>query len=227
VWDESTDEILDAQVSTYVYANRAKDRARIVNPAVMSWIDAPLDFFVNVPGECNAYSTGIEVLAGKNISLAASYRKGGPLSLKRGDTTLANAHVPDRIGFSAAFLGIKGTTIAARTSKDSWSRMQGLGSSNVFITDGWDTSVGADVLGPRLGDRVIQLRAGARWRTLPFGLVNSSVKEKSYSFGFGTLLARGRAAFDVAGIRADRSANTLLNISESAWTLSVGVTVRP
>jgi hypothetical protein len=174
----------------------------------------------------NAYSTGIEVLAGKNISLAASYRKGGPLSLKRGDTTLANAHVPDRIGFSAAFLGIKGTTIAARTSKDSWSRMQGLGSSNVFITDAWDTSVGADVLGPRLGDRLIQLRAGARWRTLPFGLATSSVSEKSYSFGFGTLLARGRAAFDVAGIRANRTVSTAA-LSESAWTLSVGITVRP
>ncbi|HTL37193.1 MAG TPA: hypothetical protein VL326_28865 [Kofleriaceae bacterium] len=61
VWDESADELLDAQVSTYVYANRAKDRARIVNPAVASWLDAPLDFFVNVPGECNAYSTGNEV----------------------------------------------------------------------------------------------------------------------------------------------------------------------
>jgi hypothetical protein len=174
----------------------------------------------------NAYSTGIEVLAGKSLSLAASYRKGGPLSLKRGDTTLANAHVPDRIGFSAAFLGIKGTTIAARTSKDSWSRMQGLGSSNVFITDAWDTSVGADVLGPRLGDRLIQLRAGARWRTLPFGLATSSVAEKSYSFGFGTLLARGRAAFDVAGIHANRTVSTAA-LSESAWTLSVGVTVRP
>ena len=175
----------------------------------------------------NAYSAGIEVLAGKNLSLAASYRKGGPLSLKRGDTTLANAHVPDRVGFSAAFLGIKGTTVAVRTSKDTWSNMQSLGSSSLKISDKWDTSVGADVLGPRLGERLIQLRAGARWRTLPFGLPTSSVDEKSYSFGMGTLLARGRAAFDIAGIHATRTAVTTANISESAWTLSVGVTVRP
>ena len=45
---------------------------------------------------------------GKAFSLAGSYRKGGNLSLKRGDTTLANAHVPDRLAFSAAFLGIRG-----------------------------------------------------------------------------------------------------------------------
>jgi hypothetical protein len=175
----------------------------------------------------NAYSAGIEVLAGKYFSLAGSYRKGGPLSLKRGDTTLANAHVPDRVAFSAAFLGIKGTTIAVRSAKDSWSNMQSLGSANLKITDSWDTSVGADVLGPRLGERMIQLRAGARWRTLPFGLPTSSVDEKSYSFGAGTLLARGRAALDIAGIRATRTATTASNISESAWTLSVGITVRP
>ncbi len=175
----------------------------------------------------NAYSAGIELLAGKNFSVAGSYRRGGPLSLKRGDTTLANAHVPDRIAFSAAFLGVKGTTIAIRSAKDSWSNMQTLGSSTLRITDKWDTSVGADVLGPRLGERTLQLRAGARWRTLPFGLPASSVDEKSYSIGAGTLLARGRAALDIAGIRATRTAKTASNLSESAWTLSVGVTVRP
>jgi hypothetical protein len=87
--------------------------------------------------------------------------------------------------------------------------------------------VGADVLGPRLGDRLVLLRAGARWRTLPFGLPTSSVSEKSYAFGVGTLLARGKAALDIAGIRATRTATTAANISESAWTLSVGITVRP
>ncbi|MDB4890383.1 MAG: hypothetical protein JWL61_2238 [Gemmatimonadetes bacterium] len=175
----------------------------------------------------NAYSAGIELLPGKNFSLAGSYRHGGPLSLKRGDTTLANARVPDRLAFSAAFLGIKGTTIAVRSAKETWSNMKTLGSSNLNITDKWDTSVGADVLGPRFAGNPIQLRVGGRWRTLPFGLPTSSVDEKSYSIGAGTLLARGRAAIDVAGIRATRSATTAGNLSESAWTLSVGVTVRP
>jgi len=175
----------------------------------------------------NAYSTGIEVMAGKYVSLAASYRMGGGMSLKRGDTTLATANVPDRVGFSAAYIGIRGTTIAVRSSKDSWSQMQSLGSPNLRITDKWDTSVGADVLGPRMGERTLQLRGGLRWRTLPFGLPTGSVEEKSYNFGVGTLLARGRAALDLAGIRATRTAINPANISESAWTLSVGITVRP
>lgn len=173
----------------------------------------------------NAYTAGFELIAGKNFSFAGSYRRGGPLSLKRADTTLSNAHVPDRVAFGAAFLGIRGTAIAFRTAKDSWSNMASLGSTNLKITDAWDTSVGADVLGPRIGSGNMQLRAGARWRTLPFGLPTSSISEKSYSVGVGTLMARGRAAFDVAGIRATREAGT--SLSETSNTLSIGVTVRP
>jgi len=173
----------------------------------------------------NAYSAGFELIAGHDWSLAGSYRHGGPLSLKRGDTTLANAHVPDRIAMSVAFLGIRGSSIAVRTAKDSWSRMAGLGSPGLRITDGWDTSVGTDMLGPRFGEQSIQFRGGARWRTLPFGTSTSSVSEKSYSLGAGTLLARGRAALDVAGIRSTRAAGP--NLSETAFTLSIGVTVRP
>ena len=173
----------------------------------------------------SAYTAGFEVIAARDWSLAGSYRRGGPLSLKRGDTTIARAHVPNRVAISAAYLGIRGSSIAVRTAKDSWASLATLGSSSLRITEAWDTSVGADMLGPRLGERSLQLRAGARWRTLPFGTSTSSVSERSYSLGAGTLLARGRAALDVTGIRATREAGA--NLSETAFTLSVGITVRP
>jgi hypothetical protein len=184
----------------------------------------------------NAYSGGVEVYAGRSSVLTASYRRGGPLSLKHGDTTLSTARVPDRLALSAAYLGIRGTSLAIRTAKEQWSNMRGLGSASLPISDGWDTSVGADVLGPRFAGLSLQLRAGARWRTLPFGVrpiiaggglgPSSSVSEKSYSLGLGTLLARGRAALDVAGVRATRHASST-SVEENAWTLSFGVTVRP
>ena len=184
----------------------------------------------------NAYSGGVEVYTGRYAVLAASYRRGGPLSLKRGDTTVSNARVPDRLALSAAYLGIRGTSIAVRAAREEWSDMRGLGSAALPISDAWDTSIGADVLGPRFAGRSLQLRAGARWRTLPFGVrptlpgggfgPSSSVRERSYSFGAGTLLARGRAALDFAGIRATRRASSA-SAEENAWTLSVGVTVRP
>jgi hypothetical protein len=184
----------------------------------------------------NAFSGGVEVYTGRYAVLAASYRRGGPVSLKHGDTTISTARVPDRLALSAAYLGIRGTSIAIRTAKEQWTDLRGLGTTTLPISEGWDTSVGADVLGPRFAGRALQLRAGARWRTLPFGVrpitaggafgTSSDVTETSYSFGAGTLLARGRAALDVAGIRASRRASTT-SIEENAWTLSVGVTVRP
>lgn len=184
----------------------------------------------------NAYSAGVELYAGTAGVVTASYRRGGTLSLKHGDTTLSRARVPDRLALSAAYLGIRGTSIAIRTAKEQWSDMRGLGSADLPISDGWDTSIGADVLGPQFAGRPIQLRAGGRWRTLPFGVrpllpgggpgTASDVTEKSLSFGAGSSFARGRAALDVAGVRATRSASST-SVRETAWTLSVGVTVRP
>lgn len=184
----------------------------------------------------NAFSGGVEVFTGRYGVLAASYRRGGPLSLKHGDTTLSTARVPDRLALSAAYLGIRGSSIAVRSAREDWTALRGLGSAGLPISEGWDTSVGADVLGPRFGGRSLQLRAGARWRTLPFDVrptltgggfgPAAPVTERSWSIGAGTLLARGRAAVDVAGIRATRrSAATA--VAEDAWTLSVGITVRP
>lgn len=183
-----------------------------------------------------ALSGGIEAYAGRYGVVTASYRRGGPLSLKHGDTTLTTARVPDRLALSAAFLGIRGTSIAVRTAKEDWTQMAGLGSPGLPISEGWDTSVGADVLGPRFAGRSLQLRAGARWRTLPFDVQPilptggfgpaGSVSEKSYSFGAGTLLSRGRAALDLTAIRATRRSSATA-VQENAWTLSFGVTVRP
>jgi len=175
-----------------------------------------------------AVSAGTALFIANTIGLAASYRKGGAMSVKHGDTTLAKANVPDRMSFGVAFVGIRGTTIGVRTSKDTWTRMRGLGSATLPISEDWDTSVGADVLGPRFGQRAIQLRAGARWRTLPFGLATTAVKEKSASFGFGTLFARNRIGLDVTGIRALRDpVSSAVDLRETAWTISAGLTVRP
>jgi hypothetical protein len=187
--------------------------ARLVDTSTVSYVG-------------NAYSAGMELYAGRAAVFAASYRRGGNMSLKHGDTTLSTARVPDRLALSAAYIGIRGTSIAVRTAHDNWSNMDGLGSSAVHITDGWDTGVGADVLGPQLAGHPLQLRAGGRWRTLPFGVGTSAVKEKSYSIGAGTLISRGRAAIDVAGIHSTRDASGVA-ATESAWTVSVGLTIRP
>ena len=186
-----------------------------------------------------AYSAGFDLDAGGIATFSGSYKYGGPLSIKRADTTFRSAKVPDRLSLGAAFVGIKGTMIGIRTSKDTWSNMRGLfaDSANARISDAWDTSVGADVQGPRFLGVPLQLRAGVRRRTLPFGTPAytsalgvtqpaADVKESSYSFGTGGAIARGHATFDLAFIHASRSA-TSVPATEQAWTMSLGVSVRP
>ena len=55
-WSAATDEVGDAQLSTYIYGTTAKARARVINPAVASWLDTRMTFSVNEPGACNAFT---------------------------------------------------------------------------------------------------------------------------------------------------------------------------
>jgi hypothetical protein len=67
----------------------------------------------------NAFSGGVELYTGRYGVLAASYRRGGPLSLKHGDSTLSSARVPDPLALSAAYLGIRGTSLAVARPRSS------------------------------------------------------------------------------------------------------------
>jgi cysteine-rich repeat protein len=61
IWDASGDEFTDAQVSAFVYVNKAKARARLINPAIIAWLDTPIDVHVNEASTCNASSSGTEL----------------------------------------------------------------------------------------------------------------------------------------------------------------------
>jgi hypothetical protein len=182
-----------------------------------------------------AVSAGVEVRAGRVASVAASARLGGGIRAESGDNSLGRANVPNRFGVTVAYLGIANSAIALRTSYDKWSSLNGLGSAGLRAVDSWDTSLGADFAGPRLGtNRVLMLRLGGRWRTLPFavnpvenGTIGAPhrVRERSLSLGAGTTFARGRVAGDIGVIRAARDAG--LAVDERAWILSLGMSIRP
>jgi hypothetical protein len=172
----------------------------------------------------SALSGGLQLLS-SNLAFSASGRWGGTLRVSNEDTVLARARVPNRFGMSLAYLGIANSAISIRTSRENWSALGGLGTTNLQGEDGWDSSIGADLAGPRLSNRILFLRAGARTRTLPFHAAGKTVKENSFSGGTGTTFANGRVMADLAVIRALRSAD--VGASERAWTISLGISVRP
>ncbi|MGE5186431.1 MAG: myxococcus cysteine-rich repeat containing protein [Acidobacteriota bacterium] len=62
MWSLASNEYGDAELSTYVYANIAKARARVIEPSLGTWLDTPLSFDVNEDGTpCNAFATPQDV----------------------------------------------------------------------------------------------------------------------------------------------------------------------
>jgi hypothetical protein len=176
-----------------------------------------------------AGSAGVQ-LTSKSWGLGMSGRVGGNIHTSVEDTVLSRAKVPSRFGVTLAYTGIANSAFAIRTAWDGWSALNGLSTPDTHAVDAWDSSIGADIAGPRMGARTIFLRLGARTRTLPYqahGLdgVAHNVNENSGTGGLGTTFANGRVIADFAAIYANRSAG--LPASEHAWTLSFGISLRP
>jgi hypothetical protein len=165
-------------------------------------------------------------LVGSSVVASASVRAGGPLRMNAEDTVLSSARVPNRYGVSIAYTGIANSTLALRTSRDDWSSLGALGTPGLVGVDAWDTSIGGDIAGPKIGDRIVFVRAGYRDRTLPFQAVGQTVTEKSITGGLGTAFASGHVLTDLALVRANRSAGSV-GASERAWTVSIGISVLP
>ncbi|HEX9605741.1 MAG TPA: hypothetical protein VF962_00785 [Gemmatimonadaceae bacterium] len=172
-----------------------------------------------------AGSLGVEWHPSRVIGFALSGRKGGDLRAQSGDTAIGSGRLPDHYSASVTFEGIPGATVSARVAHDNWSSLNSFSSSGIQAFDGWDTGAGLEASGPRILQRIITLRAGARFRTLPFGLNGQKVSEKSFAAGFGAPLTRDRASLDVAIQRASRSASS--DIKERGFILSIGLRVSP
>lgn len=172
----------------------------------------------------NAVSVGVQTFWSRVGAVGLSYRRGGTFRTFREGEQLDVASAPDHLGVSLVYLGIQGTSLAVRAAHDSWSRLRGVGPT-FTVHDGWDMGAGADVTGPRFGGSPVALRAGGRWRTLPFSANGTAVRERSWSGGIGLPMARGRVELNVGAVRAIRTGDA--DISEKAWIISTGFAVRP
>jgi hypothetical protein len=171
-----------------------------------------------------AASAGVELIS-KLFMAGVSYRQGANVQMASNDTIITSARVPNHFGASLAYTGITNSSIAVRVAHDNWSSLGPLGGPGFNAVDGWDSSLGADLAGPRFLGRTVFLRGGFRYRTLPFQVDSNTVTEKSITGGFGTTFANQRVLADVALIRAIRTAD--VPATERAWTISIGLSIRP
>lgn len=173
-----------------------------------------------------AASIGLEYRPTTTLAVALAGRKGGDLRAEAADTLIGSGRIPDHYSGSVSYSGISGATLAVRAAHDSWSSLSSLSSTGIQAFDGWDMSAGAEVTGPRLLQRIIFVRAGARHRTLPFGFNGQRVLETSFMAGLGAPLARDRASIDFNFQRAARSAADA-SVKETGYIFSFGLRVTP
>lgn len=163
------------------------------------------------------------------LSVAGSVLKGGALRSYRNDTVQTTARVPDRMSVGVGYTGIRGASLAFNADWQGWSSLQELREprfSELRAFDTWGVGVGAELEGPSWFQQHIPVRGGLRYRMLPFGAGEEQVRELALAAGLGVPVARGRGTFDLGVQRARRSASGI-EARETAWTLSVGLTVRP
>jgi hypothetical protein len=177
-----------------------------------------------------AVSAGAVIHPSSVIALALSGRIGGNLDARVGDTIVSSAKIPDRYAAAASYAGISGATVSVQVARDLWSSLNGLGSDEARAFDAWDVGGGIEATGPRIIERTVLIRLGARYRTLPFVAAGSEVRELSFAGGLGVQFSRNRAAFDVTLQHASRTPDgpgPLGDVRERAYTLSFGLRVRP
>jgi len=172
----------------------------------------------------NALTLGAHAFWPNTAAIGLTLRKGGSLTAYNGNDQIASAGAPDHIGLSVAYLGVRGLNVSARVARDDWEQLQGL-SPTLNVHTAPDVGVGADLVGPRFAGSAVNLRAGGRWRTLPFSADGREVRETTWSGGFGLPVAGGRAELNFGALRSMRRSDS--GISEKAWTLSTGFGVRP
>ncbi len=177
-----------------------------------------------------AVSGGVIVQPNARLMLAASGRFGLAMDAESNDSLVAEATVPSRASVAARYQ-IPGALFSVRAGWERWSDLNGFAEregvtpSTLDARDALEYSVGTDVDGPVLFGQGIVLRAGARWRTLPFAIAGNEISETTFTGGLGIPLSQGRILLDLGAGRASRSG--VAGASERSWIATVGLVVRP
>lgn len=173
----------------------------------------------------NAFSLGATWRPHRQVAVAASIRTGGNLDVRIADTLVASGSMPNRIGFGVRFDGFPGTSMGISLERTQWSSLGELSQTSLVANDSWEIGAGLETAGPKFRAVPVLFYLGYRKRDLPFSVAGEVVPETFYSGGAGIPLAGPRVILDMAIQRASRG--PVSGVSEKAWIVSLGFTVRP
>jgi len=170
-------------------------------------------------------SFGLFVTPIQRVVLGASARFNGRL-WESNPISSTRVHLPTELAGGLYVSPWDGVAVAATVTHDNWSvaapDLVAAGQSP--SRDVWSVGAGAEVALVKLFGEVTPLRAGYRWRQLPFLVGTDALTELAASGGFSFTLAGGRANVDVGVEGGSRTAGAL---KESFTTLLVGVSIFP
>jgi hypothetical protein len=151
---------------------------------------------------------------GHSVRLAGFARRDTRLSSEENAASVGKNDLPATLGGAVRWQPAPELAVAASLMRRSWARAA---DSGAFNTTAW--SVGAEI-----GSVRIPLRVGVRGGDLPFGPGASAPREFGLAVGSGFQLSEGRGIIDVT---LERLRRTGAGLTETAWTVLVGMTVRP
>ena len=184
----------------------------------------------------SAASLGVFFTPAPRIVLGASAQFNGPLRANNPGAS-ARVHLPTELSAGIYVGTLQGITVSSFVSHANWSVASAdlVAAGQSGARDVWSLGVGAQVMALKMFGQVTPLRAGYRWRQLPFLVpepnptlptqtVTVPLSEHAVSFGLGFLMAGGRANLDLALESGSRAAGA---VSERFTTLLVGVAIFP
>ncbi|HRP07296.1 MAG TPA: hypothetical protein PLL69_02310 [Gemmatimonadales bacterium] len=195
-----------------------------------SWADTS---YLPLRQEAEVTYTGFGVSAGliyspsSRIYLAGTIRQDGSLDVRRDSVPAGEVDLPLTLSVAGRLRVTTGMALSAQFTTQNWSvanrgivESGGVGARNTI-----EVAAGLELLGNVRRPDHLPLRVGVRHAQLPFMLgEGSQPRELGVSLGTGLRFARDQGGIDLALERIQRSQGSLY--SESAWQLSVGVSLR-
>jgi len=170
-------------------------------------------------------SVGAFVTPVQRVVIGASARFNGRL-LADNPGGNASVRLPTELAGGIYVAPWDGVMVAATAIHDNWSVASAdlVAAGQAPARDVWNVGIGAEVAMLKLFGETTPLRAGYRWRQLPFPVGTAQLSEHAISGGISFSLAGGRATTDFALEGGSRVAGAL---TERFTTLLVGLSIFP